>query len=298
MGKVDGKKMLHELTIPGSHQTCSYKGEPGTTKTQNRSLLGQLNRGIRFIDIRCRRTKHGFEIVHNKHSLHRHFGKDVVKVCRDFLESRPTETILMLVKEEGDAERGSDTFEAIFESYVNKYKRKDKKPLWYAGTTVPKLNKVRGQIVLFRRFHVPGPYNGPLGIDVTAWKNNATFEIDDADAHLKIQDRYDGPSIAQKEGRVRDLLEEASSSGDDKLYLNFCSAAASWTTWISPAMYARKLNPLVRKYADDHKSSRLGVIVMDFQDATVNRHLIATNFKPARVRAPSPGPGLRIPVPA
>jgi 1-phosphatidylinositol phosphodiesterase len=273
MRRVTDEKKLDELTIPGTHDTCtaSYKGiEAPGVRTQDSSVREQLNNGIRFIDIRCRNVEDGFAIVHGSYYLHKYFGKDVLNVCVKFLEEHPSETIVMSVKEEGKPKKAKLSFEGRFEKYVEGSKTR-----WYFGDEVPRLGDVRGKIVLFRRFKA----KRVKGLDASAWKNDATFEIKGTRAPMKIQDVYQPSSLDDKYAKVKRLLDEAASGGTPgTLYVDFCSAAPTKKRPILPFAYAAYINPLVSFYVASAVRHRLGIVVMDFPLTALTRLLVGTNL--------------------
>jgi len=172
MGSIPDQKKLSEITIPGTHDSCTFHASP-ISKCQNLTLEQQLEAGIRFIDIRCRHFYDKFELHHGREYLHLNFDY-VLDTCRDFLKRHERECIIMSVKEEYDPAGNKKTFEEVFEEYV----ASDPNPnLWYLGNTIPTLSsQVRGRIVLLRRFYIaPGSDATKRGIDLTAWVDNKTF---------------------------------------------------------------------------------------------------------------------------
>lgn len=169
MSGINANKKLSEISIPGTHDTCTWKATP-ISRCQNRTLPEQLAAGVRFIDIRCRHYKDKFELHHGSEYLGMDFGY-VLKSCRKFLTDQPQECIVMSVKEEHDAADNKKTFEQVF----NKYVATDA-GLWHLGNTIPTLGAVRQKVVLLRRFYI-SPDSNPAqrGIDLTAWIDNATF---------------------------------------------------------------------------------------------------------------------------
>jgi hypothetical protein len=170
MAAIPDQKKLSEITIPGTHDTCTSTAF-GMSKCQNLTLEEQLPVGIRFIDIRCRHFHDKFELHHGSDYLGLNFDY-VLNKCRAFLKAHRRECIIMSVKEEHDAAGNKKTFEEVFDEYVQK-----DPDLWYLGNTIPALSPdVRGKIVLLRRFYI-APNSDPTkhGIDLTAWVDNATF---------------------------------------------------------------------------------------------------------------------------
>jgi 1-phosphatidylinositol phosphodiesterase len=280
MGELDDDLSLCRLTIPGTHDSCTanYQGENVVelwVKTQHQLLSDQLRSGIRFIDIRCRRVGDRFALVHNRFDLKLDF-QAVLDVCLAFLRAHREETILMSIKEEGVAEGSEKTFAEIFNTvYLRETEISDR---FYLGGAVPRLGEVRGRIVLFRRFAFDG--FGDLGIDASHWPNNTTFTYDPASegragVSMRIQDRYDGPTPAQKYELVKKMLDEAAANTGEMLYVNFSSA----TGLLSPLGFAAFINPPLKDLISDrHAKSCLGIVVMDFPPEGLIERLAGTNL--------------------
>ncbi len=278
LGSIPGSKKLSELTIPGTHDSCTYtlkNGEPATpiTRTQHLTLEEQLNAGIRFLDIRCRHIENAFAIHHGAVYLRLNFD-DVLKVCTDFLSANPRECIVMLVKQEHeDGEGITRPFEATFDSYL----QGTSKGFWYLDNAIPTLKDVRGKIVLLRRF---GNYT--KGIDANPWEDDAAFSIPPDEktksipnGTLKVQDRYNVKSLVPLPGvfdvnkkwdAIKYLLDEArDDKSKDNWYINFTSGSSLLAY---PNAIAAPINHHVSAYVEDESLSkvRLGTIVTDFPD--------------------------------
>ncbi|MFJ2992089.1 phosphatidylinositol-specific phospholipase C [Pandoraea sp. NPDC087047] len=218
MSDVCGLTPLHRLTLPGSHDTCAYTVEDSLAKTQNASLAVQLARGVRVLDIRCRHAGDVFHINHQRIALGLMFD-DVIATCAAFFAQHPGECIVMSVKDECGDENGTRSFAQTFMSYVERYAEHVD---WYLGDTIPRLGDVRGAIVLLRRF----ASDAPMGIDLSAWPDNATFDIDRPGACFAIQDEYRVPveaSIDYKLGRIEALLARTGHLTGERWVVNFCS---------------------------------------------------------------------------
>ncbi|WP_278380579.1 phosphatidylinositol-specific phospholipase C domain-containing protein, partial [Chryseobacterium arthrosphaerae] len=125
---------ISKISIPGTHDSGARVDAPllpGTAKTQTLSIAEQLNAGVRFLDIRCRHIDNSFTIHHGPIYQNLNFD-DVLNACYAFLNSHPSETIIMSVKEEYDASNTTRSFEQTFDSYVQKNSAK-----WDLGTTIP-----------------------------------------------------------------------------------------------------------------------------------------------------------------
>lgn len=273
MGALDDDVSLSELSIPGTHDSGAMYDHvllSGTAKCQDLTIGEQLQAGTRFLDIRCRHYYDAFTIHHGVVYQNMNFD-DVINYCNDFLSNHPTETIIMCVKEEYDADGNSQTFEETFDSYV------DKNPdLWYLSSTIPQLGDVRGKIVLFRRFSAS---TTPKGLNATAWQDNTTFSISNGDANMKVQDVYQVSDNDDKWTAISDLLSEAASGNSSTLYVNFTSGYYPGIFGIpSIPTVSDDINPLITSYFTSNTSGRYGIIPMDFSASGRNSLIIDANF--------------------
>ena len=96
---VRGKLMLTEMTLPGTHDSGTYEpvsviGMPWI-QTQNLSLLDQLNRGIRVLDLRIGQNSPGDYIIshdkwHTKYSL-----SQALQEVKDFISATDKEIVIL-----------------------------------------------------------------------------------------------------------------------------------------------------------------------------------------------------------
>lgn len=271
MGSVDGNKKISELSIPGTHDSgARFEPISSTAKCQNLTIGEQLNAGVRYLDIRCRHYNNAFTIHHGSIYQNLNFS-DVKNACLSFLQSNPSETIIMHIKEEHTASGNNRTFEATLESYLA-----ENPGLWYLGESIPALSSVRGKIVLVRRFAAS---NLPKGIDVTAWGDNTTFEINTSAANLKIQDQYVVPDNNGKWNVINALLSEAKTGSASRLYINYSSGYKSGIFGIPNInTVANNINPRLTTFFTNNTSGRYGIIAMDFADASKASLIVQTNF--------------------
>ncbi len=110
--------LVSQLSIPGTHDSGAlYEPVSGTAKCQNLSIADQLNAGVRFLDIRCRHINDAFAIHHGSIYQNANFN-DVLNAVIGFLNSNPSETVIMSVKEEHTPSGNTRSFEQTFDSYV------------------------------------------------------------------------------------------------------------------------------------------------------------------------------------
>ena len=144
MSGVIASTSLHQMSIPGSHESCALYG--AASKCQNFSILRQLVRGIRFLDVRCKYVSDNdptlfFPIHHGPDYQGTNF-LTVQKECIEFLTSHPDETILMNVQQ-AVSDEDSATFSAKFNELHDA-------AYWSLPTAFPALGDHRKRIVLIR----------------------------------------------------------------------------------------------------------------------------------------------------
>lgn len=184
MKYVDDNKFLDELSIPGTHDsgTCSVDNdtEPQSSqvKCQQDYIPTQLLEGIRYFDIRLGKgddpgIDHGIFYLLKKDGNYLHLS-DVIGYFKTFLNENPSEALIML------ASRGND--EATDESITTAFAKvmADNPNLFYTSSHVPTLGKVRGKIVLLRRFRLAGnSVSGHTwGLDLTEWDDKIKAHSD------------------------------------------------------------------------------------------------------------------------
>ena len=271
MRSLNDNVPLSQLSIPGTHNSgARHETWPGTSKCQNLSIGEQLEAGVRFLDIRCRHMNNTFRIYHSIENQHLSFD-DVLNTCISFLRSRPTECLIMSVAENRDPSGNSRTFESTFDSYTGQ-----NPDIWYLAESVPRLQQVRGKIVLLRRFSA---INAPKGINATPWPNNTTFWNNNRYAKLRVQDYYQNPDSTAKWNAILPILNEARTGNAAVLYLNFTSGYKPGIFGIPniPAV-SEDVNSHLTTFFTSNTTGRFGVIVMDFVDPSLCSLIIDTNF--------------------
>lgn len=112
MAQLPDETPLNKLSIPGTHDTGALYGGR-ICETQSWTIKEQLNAGIRFFDIRCRRAGTVFAIHHGLCFQNIYFS-NVMDDIAEFFANSPGETILMRVKEEHYPIAGSESFQKIW----------------------------------------------------------------------------------------------------------------------------------------------------------------------------------------
>ncbi|HWU11172.1 MAG TPA: phosphatidylinositol-specific phospholipase C [Streptomyces sp.] len=237
MGALADSTPLQRLTIPGTHNSGARHGGPWT-ECQNTTVAEQLDSGVRFLDVRCRISGDAFAIHHGASYQHLNFD-DVLTACRDFLARRPSETVLMRVKQEY-SEESDAAFRRIFDLYLD---GKGWRPLLHLGSTLPDLGGARGKVVLLAD-------NG--GLPGVRYADPALFDI---------QDDYMAEPFA-KYPRIEAQFRRAAQQ-PGKLFMNYVSTAAL----LPPRWNSDRLNPQVHAFLDGAEASGwtgLGIVPLDY----------------------------------
>ncbi len=286
MNFVSSRKKLSELTIPGTHDTGTWK-IGGLYHCQDRNLNDQLEAGIRFLDIRLKPSGKNdeLEVWHGgSGNAHLNFRNDIVGVCRDFLTRNPSETIVMSIKDESQTYVREEAFYNRLHKDMHSFGH-----LFYLEDKIPCLNEVRGRIVFLRRCWA----NKPEGIDVTGrWpdggnhKNGTGSWTNGAGIPITVQDKYSGFLSVKKNDKFKDhvkpLLEEA-AKGADRLYINFASGVldGGGSSAFPPKSLAEVTNRLLLEYLNANPQLRYGIIAMDFPELepALIKKLIECNYQ-------------------
>ncbi|MFE4216586.1 phosphatidylinositol-specific phospholipase C [Streptomyces sp. NPDC056844] len=237
MGALPDATPLRHLTIPGTHNSGARFGGPWTA-CQNTTIAEQLTSGIRFLDVRCRISGDAYAIHHGASYQNLNFD-DVLGACRDFLAQRPSETVLMRVKQEY-SEESDAAFRRIFDIYLD---GKGWRSLLRLDPTLPDLGGARGKVVLLAD-------NG--GLPGVRYADPALFDI---------QDDYMAEPFAKYPKIEAQFRKAAQQPG--KLFMNYVSTAAL----LPPRSNADRLNPQVHSFLDGSEASGwtgLGIVPLDY----------------------------------
>ncbi|MDF3288188.1 phosphatidylinositol-specific phospholipase C [Streptomyces silvisoli] len=273
MGWLSDHVRLDRMTLPGTHDTCCTDPNHGTewSHTQNMGIPEQLQRGIRFFDIRCGRLQdqpQRFGIYHANYYQYITFD-DVLDQTRSFLGQHPQELVLMRVKNEH--ELTNDQFTSTFENYVTNRGYAD---LFWFGDHVPALGEARGRIV-----PVLQGYTGPRTL--LRWPDGDNDFM--SNQWFELQDKYNVSNDDKRAAIVQHFDKALADQDSGKLYINFISLApSSYNVFTWPKYLADQIVPTLENYLDSHRPqmAHLGVVPMDFPDfhVTAARQLWQWNF--------------------
>jgi 1-phosphatidylinositol phosphodiesterase len=238
-------RLISELTIPGTHDTCAKDAFNSILQTQIWHICDQLTAGIRFFDIRCRHINNSLHIYHDLFDCNISM-KEVLDNIIIFLKQNPSETIIMRIKEEYIETNCSRSFKETFNLYYQNYF-----DMIYMTDYIPYLDEIRGKIWPILNFEFPFGYK---------WY----------DAH--VQDNWQINSdddLENKKDLIANHLKRAIICKEKNLFINFCSG----TGYFWPDEIAYITNSIPFAY-----TGKFGIIVFDFPGEALITHIIYQNL--------------------
>ena len=295
MRELADATVLSTLSIPGTHNSPTHHKALPSVRCQAVQPREQLENGVRFLDVRVQPDSatdvenDQLFLVHSVFPISftgSKYFSDLVTEIEDFLDSNPSETVIMSVKREGT---GSATDEHLSKILRKHYTSRGNNR-WYTLPEIPRLGEVRGKIVLLRRFLIDQSIkveenggNG-WGLEAENWADNTPHDLHGI---VCVQDFYkvlESTNIYRKINYVTDHLSCSAAAitplpggnAEDALpspplYLNFLSASNFWSVHCWPERIAMKLNPAIVEYictshsdAKEAGDGSTGILVCDF----------------------------------
>ena len=282
MSGIQNGTKLSEVSIPGTHESCTRFGG-SLSQCQWFSITQQLNRGIRFLDVRCKYQVDGdsgrkqniyFPIYHGDGDVftasQNILFEEVQAQCIAFLSENPSEVIVMNVQMEysGDGDEFRKKFLELIEPYKEQY--------WYLGNAIPTLdNNLRGRIILIRAYDAvakvgwnkgadsewPDGANGG-GLEWNGFNNNG----ESSNTVFQTQNKWKSVHGSEKGDLVEQYIKNAqANAANGKLTLNFSSYTGDLGIGKNAAGMNERLQGFLRNFGTDgHWGAALGIIPLDF----------------------------------
>ena len=280
MWKVPDNTLIKNLNIPATHDSGTSvvnRFLAFLARCQSLSIPEQLEKGIRYFDIRVRNDgliNHG-GITCWKKTTDEKLASDnsqelwienVIAYVEKFLQKHTTESVILQIKSEG----GGTCTDAVNSQLENN-------DFYYSeGKDIDNLTlgDVRGKFLIFNR------QEGILhGYDYANWTNNTEYEpnfkIENSSSCL--QDNYKNNSKRKIEviKRFYQKTWKTANTKPFKLWLNFssCTDVPFPLSWIYPTV-----NDFMLNYVKEHPNKKLGVVLMDFPDDELIKTIYDTNL--------------------
>lgn len=264
---------LHEIAMAGTHDTTTWKwSKANYSRTQDLTVLEQLNIGVRFLDIRLGddfQTRHGGD---NGVSF-----EDVLADIQRFLQQPGSEeeTIVMSINRDGDSDQThikqfADDVRAIVTGGTSSWVSTEL--TWYTTNHVPALQDVAGKVVLIRRYEDKA--SSAPGIALMNWPDSNPKPFDNTvdDVTVRIQDNYYLTQNSSKKSAIKLLLPDMRNPPASQWTINFTSAAKGE----QPRSYSYDINPWLGAYLNFESTLR-GLFPMDFPSLALVDRIIRFN---------------------
>lgn len=324
MASVDDETLISNMTIPGTHDSGTFVlyGEMTNTNakkkvdnvwsaferayqelegvvnwvrpdykfvpTQSINFEKQLDLGVRFFDIRAKKSGDSLQLFHGPYYCKVSF-QEAVNVFINYLNKNDTETILISIKPE-DEDNNTNEFASIVNGVVSQNPN-----YWYTGNDVPKLWQVRKKIILMPRTGKIG-----AGISLNALGSNTPGKCsrrvcysdlyDPVGINIEMNNYIDStiafntkdPYVYKREAisRFMNLAQENINGGlylSGQLFVTFTSANSPPV--IDPRSYANSINPWLMPDVVRRENGPIGIVVMDYPSIELVRFLISSNFR-------------------
>lgn len=267
MRTISGDVRLKDLSIPGTHDSMSYQGDFWFTvsdlwsRTQTKSLAGQLDSGIRALDIRCRRVNNLCVMQHGPIYLNNKL-EDVLTIITNFLKIHREETVLIRIKEEFSPFNSNLTTQQIIANYVANPMWKDY--IWLDHNANAKLGEVRGQIVILRG------YTSSINDVGIAYNNAQDFNIQD---NYTVNSPLD---VSSKWVAIKNLFERVRTTPvpSSTFFINYLSGSGNFAP---PSLVAATTNSFANTYTQAVRPRSVGIVMADFPGDSLISNIVRLN---------------------
>ena len=273
MGALPDNMQLGSITLPGTHDSGATKDMiiSGTAKCQTLSIADQLKAGVRYFDIRLRRVGGQLNVYHGEVDQDLTFDA-VLNAFYSFLDSNPSEALVVCIMEETDPTGTNDNFDTMVKNKISEASSR-----WFLQSRIPALSEVRGKIVLIRRFGTSGTYGFNASSGFT--DNSANFKITNGAYNFVCQDYYNNESPEKKWEAITNFFNsEMSSPKANTYYLCNTSGYKSGLFGIPNINTIKNhVNPKLIEYLKTDPNLT-GIIATDFMTAEIAELIYSLNF--------------------
>jgi 1-phosphatidylinositol phosphodiesterase len=268
MGQLDmGPDMtLAAITMPGSHDTGTWDATRAS-KCQSFDIAGQLNRGIRWLDLRLAVSGNDLRIWHGSEAQGVYLAADILPAIKTFLAENPTEVVIVSVVNVSWSYNYSE-FDALLHKLLMAGVTPNK---LYDQNAIPKLADVRGCVVLMRQ-----DKEATFGIKASGWPDDEKGTVWNSTDNIfySVQNcyKFGSDTLTAKWNLVEAQLENATNRADGEAwYVNYTSASRAPITdpdEIALATEQKGINYQLHAYLCRQAGPRyFGLLPMDFPES-------------------------------
>lgn len=264
---------LCRLSLPGTHDSGALHGGPDL-QTQSTDLSAQLQQGIRVFDIRLQGCEGKLAVYHGTAFQQLYWEDDVLPVFIRFLQTHPSETLIVSLKREGGAPQD---YASLLSASLRASAYRDFWVEYFRPDLT--LGECRGKILFLHRDPAMKHYPGAA---CEGWADDATCTLslharNGLVAHALLQDEYQYASAEEAPHKLAVCLAHlravaAEPSGSRRWGISFVSATG--LPQGTPRAFADRLNaPLLDALKQDNLRP-CGIVFMDFVGLPAGRHLV------------------------
>jgi len=270
---IDEETTLADITIPGAHDAITWNAT-SNSKCQNTDIEMQLLQGIRWFDLRLAITGNDMQLFHAGEAQGLFLSTDVLPKVKSFLDTYPSETVVLCVNHETGIFASNDTNVPpgkTFDSLLHEIFMAGVTPnKLYDQRAIPKLQGLNSCVVLMRL-----DAGASFGIMAQGIADDATKKTPAPEGNFfySVQNcyKFDTDYLAAKTRLVKAQLEAAANKSDGAAwYINFTSASRAPLTTpeeIAIASDQQGVNYQVYGYLCANQAPRhYGTIPMDFPE--------------------------------
>lgn len=241
MASVSGNRLISDFSIPGTFNSMAYKNDAYMYKCQGMDIESQLNAGVRYFDFDAIARKQGIYVSYGP------FGEIVSKpvdfrntmeLFKKFLKSHCTETIIISIHEVDDDNKFfTKSVFNFLEDYHNYV---------YRNTEVPRLDDVRGRVVIVRRFYCGLPYGINMydGWPISGVSYFKYKALNNQEYQFSVQNDYYPSSYEQK---YIEIYKEMSLAKDNNWFFVNVSGISPYSAGNDFTEYANYINDRIAK---------------------------------------------------
>lgn len=212
MANVSDYAYVTQISIPGTHDSATGHGFSGWlaamgeayARTQDKTITEQWDNGIRAFDLRPAVDGDKLHIYHGILSTNLDFEEALHTIC-DLLDQHPTETAIVIIRHEDDADDGDSKWSSLMQALIAEY--------WmqaHLSTFKPllTLGEVRGKLLLLSRDSYA---TYPTGGYIKNWSHSSvyadqirsTITAKGVSTPCYVQDFYDCSASGAKETKTK-----------------------------------------------------------------------------------------------
>ena len=265
-------RLITNISIPGTHNSCTYRTSHSISKCQTYPLKEQLHQGVRYLDLRCIYKKNGLQMYHGMDNMRLSLDTCLVWV-RDFLQEHPSEIILLRFQRE--KKKGKETDEQYYTAIRAVFEKTGL--LMYNSAAIPNktVGNLRGKAIIVEYNNM---YKIPQSVEAYQYLTGFSYW-----GYLS--------STRQVEAKWLDIMEKEVAVADSLKYnrINLTSSGGRkilGLTIPNPKSFTRLL--VRQKYNDivellSHSPHHF-IVIVDFEELYTNipgefyKQIIAKNF--------------------